>query len=87
MDTVPTITKILVLQEKLTNASTFISNFLTIHQSDLSNQPVYNSILNEVKSVIKWTDGTWKSHVKLKIYIYKVLKYSLAEDAAFNIRP
>ena len=57
MDTVPTplilqpdITKILVLQEKLTNASTFISNFLTIHQSDLANQPTYNYILNEVNN-------------------------------------
>ena len=56
-DTVPTppilqpdITKILVIQEKLTDALTFISNFLTIHQSDLANQPAYNSILNEVNN-------------------------------------
>ena len=42
---------------------------------------------NKLKAVIKWTDGSRKSHVKLKIYIWKVLKYSLAENAAFNIRP
>jgi len=57
MDTVPTplilqpdITKILVLQEKLMDALTFISYFWTIQQSDLANQPTYNSILNEVNN-------------------------------------